>query len=120
MSTSATASTCSRSSLDRTGAASYTRGYGPPMRRGVAAAFVAAFALVAAAPADASPGARYGIQDDAWLLYGPGALSDRLTTLDDLGVQVVRFALRWDQVAPTRPARPRSSEDPAYRWGAYG
>ena len=90
------------------------------MRRWMAAAFVAALALLAAAPADASPGAQYGIQDDAWLLYGPGALSDRLTTLDDLGVQVVRFTLRWDQVAPTRPAKARSSDDPAYHWGAYG
>jgi hypothetical protein len=90
------------------------------MRRGVGAAFVAALALLAAAPADASPGARYGIQDDAWLLYGPGTLSERVTTLQGLGVGVVRFTLRWDAVAPRKPARQRDPQDPAYRWGAYG
>src|SRR5438034_3356670 len=44
------------------------------------------------------------------------------TTLfrSDMGVRVVRFTVRWDQVAPKRPAHPRSSADPAYRWGAYG
>jgi hypothetical protein len=94
------------------------------MVRGVAAAFVTAVALLGALfgalPAHASPGAQYGIQDDAWLMYGPGTLSDRLAMLDDLGVKVVRFTVRWDQVAPKRPAHPRDSADPAYRWGAYG
>src|SRR5690349_19366041 len=91
------------------------------MRSGVlAAAFAAALALLVAAPTGASTGASYGVQDDAWLLYGPGTLSSRLATLDGLGVGLVRFTLRWDQVAPTRPADPRSSSDPAYRWGAFG
>jgi hypothetical protein len=90
------------------------------MARGVGAAFAAALALVAAVPAHASSGARFGVQDDAWLEYGPGTLSDRVTTLDDLGVKIVRFTLRWDAVAPTRPARPRNPSDPAYRWGVYG
>jgi hypothetical protein len=90
------------------------------MVRGVAVAFVTAVALIGALPAHASSGAQYGIQDDAWLLYGPGTLSNRLTMLDDLGVRVVRFTVRWDQVAPKRPANPRSSTDPAYHWGAYG
>ena len=69
------------------------------MVRGVAAAFVTTVALLGAfgaLPAHASPGAQYGIQDDAWLMYGPGTLSDRLTMLDDLGVRVVRFTVRWD------------------------
>src|SRR4051794_5086120 len=88
------------------------------MIRGVGAAIVAAFALLAAAPASASPGAQYGIQDDAWLLYGPGTLSDRLTTLDDLGVGIVRFTLRFDQVGARKPASARSPG--AYGWGAYG
>jgi hypothetical protein len=90
------------------------------MRRGVAVAFVTAVALIGALPAHASSGAQYGIQDDAWFIYGPGTLSDRLAMLDDLGVRVVRFTVRWDQVAPKRPAHPRSSADPAYHWGAYG
>ena len=90
------------------------------MLRGAVAAFVTALALLGALPAQASPGAQYGIQDDAWLMYGPGALSDRLALLDGLGVRVVRFTVRWDQVAPKRPANPRSSADPAYRWGTFG
>src|SRR5919109_632811 len=45
------------------------------MLRGVGAALVAAVALLLAVPAQASPNARFGIQDDAWLLYGPGTLS---------------------------------------------
>ena len=89
------------------------------MRRGVAAA-VAAVALVAAASAQADSAARYGIQDDAWLMYGPGALSQRLATLQGLGVGVVRFTLRWDQIATAQPANPRDPSDPAYAWGEFG
>src|SRR5438874_2618321 len=69
------------------------------MHWGVAAAFFTALALVGAVPAHASSNARYGIQDDAWLLYGPGTLSERVTTLQGLGVGVVRVTLygspRW-------------------------
>ena len=91
------------------------------MRRGVGAALVAVLAaLVAAASASASVGARFGIQDDAWLMYGPGTLGDRVTTLGNLGTQLVRFTLRWDQVAPTKPADQRDPNDPAYQWDAYG
>jgi hypothetical protein len=76
-------------------------------------------ALLLAAPAGASSGARYGIMDDGWLLYGPGTLSTRLTSLDRLGVHLVRFTLRWDRIAPTRPADARDPADPAYRWAPY-
>jgi hypothetical protein len=89
------------------------------MRR-VGAAVIAALALVAAAPAGAATNAEYGIQDDAWLLYGPGTLPERLTTLQNLGVGVVRFTLRWDAVAPAKPSDARDPDDAAYRWGAYG
>jgi hypothetical protein len=88
------------------------------MFRGVGAAVLAALALIVAAPARASHGAAFGIQDDAWLMYGPGTLAERLTTLQNLGVGVVRFTLRWDQVAAQKPANPRSAS--AYAWGAYG
>jgi hypothetical protein len=87
------------------------------MRRGVAIA-VLLLALAAAVPAAASPGAIFGIQDDAWLLYGPGTLDQRLTTLQGLGVGVVRMTLRWDKVAPTKPAKPRDPE--VYDWAEYG
>ena len=53
------------------------------MRRMLVSAFaLAALAAVAAVPeqAAASPFVRYGIQDDAWLEYGPGALDARVTT----------------------------------------
>ncbi len=90
------------------------------MRLGVVGACVlVATALLFAAPAGASPNARYGIMDDAWLLNGPGTLPERVATLDDLGVRLVRFTLRWDRIAPTRPADARDADDPAYRWGQY-
>jgi hypothetical protein len=38
----------------------------------------AAAVLALATPAVASPSIRYGVQDDAWLRYGPGTLDDRL------------------------------------------
>ena len=71
----------------------------------------------AAPPAGASPQIKYGVQDDAWLVFGPGTLESRLTTLDRLGVETVRFYLRWDQVARRKPANARNHADPAYDWG---
>jgi hypothetical protein len=68
--------------------------------------------------AEASPSARFGIQDDAWLTSGPGTLESRLDTLDRLGVKLVRFALQWNQIATARPEQPRWSGDPAYHWGS--
>ena len=73
---------------------------------------------VAATPGDAgaAPGVAYGLTDDAWLANGPGSVDDRVTTLAGLGVQVVRFTVRWDQVAPTEPAVPTDPQDAAYDW----
>jgi hypothetical protein len=90
------------------------------MRRGIVVPIVVVvLALLGAAPAVASPSAQYGIQDDAWLMYGPGTLSERLTTLDGLGTRLVRFTVRWDQIAQTRPAAPRNPADSAYDWGQF-
>src|SRR4051794_6739095 len=90
------------------------------MPRGVAAAVLAAAAaLFVAAPASASPVAQYGIQDDAWLMYGPGTLAQRVSTLDRLGVRLVRLTVRWDQVASAQPAAPRDPADAAYEWGKF-
>ena len=91
------------------------------MRWGPAAAVVlSVFALAgAAAPAGASPGAAFGLQDDAWLMYGPGTLAGRVATLQGLGVHLVRFTLRWDQIAATEPADARDPSDPAYAWGQF-
>jgi hypothetical protein len=95
------------------------------MHRGAGAALAAALVLLGAAfagaaPARASSGAQFGIQDDAWLMYGPGTLAERVATLRGLGVGIVRVTVRWDLVAPTAPSDPRDPEDPAYRWGVYG
>jgi Beta-galactosidase len=87
-------------------------GYGGRMRR--AALFgLAAVALLALGPtAAASPKVRYGIQDDAWLLYGEGTLESRIDALDGLGVDVVRFTIDWSKVEPRRGTRDWSSIDP--------
>ena len=87
------------------------------MRRAVAVSVVVAAALALAGPAAASPDARYGIMDDAWLLSGPGTLSDRVARLDSLGVGLVRFTLRWDRIAPTRPASPGPQARSRAGWG---
>jgi hypothetical protein len=90
------------------------------MRRGVgtAIALVAALLALAAAPARASVGASFGIQDDAWLMDGPGSLEQRITTLESLGAHVVRFTVRWDEVAASKPANGRDPN--AYAWGQFG
>ncbi len=56
------------------------------------------FALYSGGPAAAAPGVRFGIQDDAWLQYGPGTLSSRAATLDRLGLEVVRVTVNWHDV----------------------
>jgi hypothetical protein len=89
------------------------------MLRIMLAAIVALGAfLVLEARADASPYIQYGIQDDAWLLGGPGTFDERLDQVDGLGVDVVRVNLRWNDIAAKRPAKPTSHLDPAYRWAA--
>ncbi len=77
---------------------------------------VALAACVTASSGQASTGVRYGIQDDAWLEFGPGTLNQRLATFKRLGVPIVRFTLRWNEVAQRRPANPTSPRDPAYDW----
>jgi hypothetical protein len=75
---------------------------------GVVLVLFAASFVVSAAPAGASSGVEFGIQDDAWLEFGPGKLSDRVAQLDRLGLDAVRVTLRWDQVE-TAPGQ--------FRWG---
>ena len=58
--------------------------------------------LAAPSAGEASPYIRYGVQDDAWLQYGPGTLSDRLDRLHSLGVDVVRVTLNWRQIEPRK------------------
>ena len=73
----------------------------------VSVVFACALGLLVG-PASASPRVQFGIQDDAWLEFGPGKLADRVAKLDQLGVDVVRVTLNWHQIE-VRPGQ--------YRWG---
>ena len=73
-------------------------------------------ACVGSGSAQASSKIQFGIQDDAWLEFGPGTLDQRLRTLERLGVPLVRFSLRWNQAAPRRPKDATSPRDRAYDW----
>ncbi len=83
---------------------------------GLVALLFAVTACVVAGSVQGSPGIRYGIQDDAWLEFGPGTLGQRLATFKRLGVPLVRFTLRWNEIAPRRPNDAASPRDPAYDW----
>jgi len=72
------------------------------MRFPLAAALACALLGLFAPAADASPNARFGIQDDAWLVHGAGTLDERLDRLEQLGVDVVRFNLHWDQIEASK------------------
>ena len=85
-------------------------------RVGVVALLLAVAACIAVSAAHASSNIRYGIQDDAWLEFGPGTLNQRLATFKRLGVPLVRFTLHWNQIAPRRPNDPTSPRDRAYDW----
>jgi hypothetical protein len=73
-------------------------------------------ACIAVTCAHGSARVQYGIQDDAWLEYGPGTLNQRLATFERLGVPLVRFTLHWNGVARRRPKTPTSPRDRAYDW----
>src|SRR5206468_2700909 len=69
-------------------------------------------ALALPAQAFGSPAIRYGVQDDAWIRYGPGTLDQRLDRLSSLGVDVVRINLAWNEVEPRRGVFDWSGYDP--------
>jgi hypothetical protein len=73
-------------------------------------------ALVTAPRSSAAPDVKFGLTDDAWLENGRGTLDARLAQLDALGVRVVRFTLRWNQIARTRLTAPTDPTDSAYDW----
>ena len=74
------------------------------------------FAMLAfSGPASASPYAQYGIQDDAWITYGPGTLESRLDTLDRLGVDLVRYTINWHEAEKRRGIREWGSADTVLR-----
>src|SRR5262249_43335539 len=86
------------------------------MRRLLLLLALAAAALAVAGPAAASTRIEFGIQDDAWLGYGPGTLDQRLDRMQQLGVALVRYNLQWSQIATRRPTQARNPNDPRYNW----
>ena len=87
-------------------------------RYAIAAVAALAVAGLVAPTAGAAPGVKFGIHDDAWLVSGPGTLSSRVSELDRIGVDIVRFTLRWDVIAArNEPSQPSDPRDRAYRWG---
>jgi hypothetical protein len=82
----------------------------------VAAGVCTSLALVGSSPAQGSRDVMYGINDDAWLVHGPGTLDRNLEELTRLGVDVVRFTVRWNRIASKRPQSPREHGDRAYDW----
>jgi hypothetical protein len=87
----------------------------------LAAALVVIGLAAGGSTASASWKVQYGVQDDAWLEVGTAkvpALEERLSTLDQLGVDVVRYTLRWDHIAALRPEEPSNPNDPAYDWSS--
>ena len=68
------------------------------MRRLVLIAILLLAALSGGQQAHATPGVKYGIQDDNYILNGPGKLGQRLDTIDRLGVDIVRFTLEWNKI----------------------
>jgi hypothetical protein len=53
-------------------------------------------------------------------IWGPPVTSAKdFATYHDLGVGIYQTAVSWRQLAPTQPAHPTDSSDPAYHWPAY-
>ena len=61
--------------------------------------------------AAAAPGFKFGIQDDAWLGFGPGTVEERVAELQRLGVDVVRVTIEWHQVETARGQYDWEQED---------
>jgi hypothetical protein len=54
-------------------------------------------------------------------LWGPVTLLDGSSAFglyDELGIDTLQLSMGWEDIAPTRPAAPADSADPAYRWPA--
>src|SRR5688572_23128014 len=82
------------------------------VRRLIAAALLGA-ALLVPATAEAAPSVKKS-------MWGPVERDgvDQFPIYEELGVGIYQIAVRWEAVAPTRPANPRDPADPAYRWPA--
>jgi hypothetical protein len=69
---------------------------------GLAVGCVLAVVAALAGTAHAAPGLRIGLQDDAWLQFGPGTIDERVRKLDALGVEMVRVTLEWRTIEPVQ------------------
>jgi polysaccharide biosynthesis protein PslG len=65
---------------------------------------LATAATLSVQEAKSAPGVRFGIQDDAWLEFGPGTIGERVAELDRLGLEVVRVTVHWHR-AELSPGR---------------
>jgi glycosyl hydrolase family 42 (putative beta-galactosidase) len=72
-------------------------------------------ALAVSSPALGSPAVRYGVQDDAWLRFGPGTLQQRLDRLQSLGVDLMRVNVYWSEVQPRKGVFDWSGYDPVIK-----
>ncbi|MGH7317000.1 MAG: hypothetical protein ACREJS_12135 [Candidatus Rokuibacteriota bacterium] len=77
--------------------------------------FAALILLTLSVPTTAD--ARYSRKKAIW---GPTQVNgvSQFPIYHDLGAGIYQMAVRWDQVAPTRPQHPGDPTDPAYRWPA--
>jgi hypothetical protein len=74
-------------------------------------------ATVLAAGAQGARGFKKGFYDEAVTLGYPDDFGYRL--LDDLGADILRMNLYWNQVATSRPDNPTNPNDPAYDWSKW-
>jgi hypothetical protein len=77
----------------------------------------AAVTLLVPTVSSASPYAKFGVQDDAYLSAGP-ALETHLDTLQQMGAQLVRYTVDWRQVATRKPVKASNPGDRAYDWSS--
>jgi hypothetical protein len=91
----------------------------PAVNRPVRLAGVALLAtcLLAATLGAGAASARPSLKKAIW---GPVTLDGKsqFPIYRDLGVGIYETQLRWDDIAPTRPANPLDPADPAYQWPA--
>lgn len=72
-------------------------------------------AALGAAALPATAGARFNAKK---MIYGLPTINHvpQFPLYHALGVGIFETQIRWDEVAPTRPAHPRDPNDPAYHW----
>ena len=87
----------------------------------LAAIVVVGAFLVHTARAEASPFVQYGVQDDAWLLGGPGSFDERLDRARPTSAPTSCGSTSAGIRSQRRDrAKPSSHLDPAYRWDRPG